>query len=97
MCANISFTRCAAARRVRPASTISTTSALVDADKTTLSESKSAGERRLRRLVRLRDNLAHAQDVVSGDWDVLVEFARALDRILALGSAFARPRRTRRR
>lgn len=60
-------------------------------------ESKSAGERRLRRLVRLRDNLAHAQDVVSGDWEVLVEFARALDRILALGSAFARPRRARRR
>lgn len=59
-------------------------------------ESKSAGERRLRRLVQLRDNLAHAQDIVSGDWEVILTFAQALERIVALGSAFGAPRRARR-
>jgi len=60
--------------------------------------SKEAGERALRRLGGLRDSLAHAQDIVTGDWDVILRLAERLDDILALGSAFqparrARPRR----
>ena len=50
--------------------------------------SRREGERRLRRLVQLRDNLAHSQDIVSGDWDVIVGLARTLDGVLGIGSAF---------
>lgn len=60
--------------------------------------SKEAGERALRRLAGLRDSLAHSQDIVTGDWDMILRLAERLDDILGLGSAFqparrARPRR----
>jgi len=57
--------------------------------------SKEQGERALRRLGRLRDNLAHAQDIVTEDWPVILALAARLDRIIAAGMAFARPLRTR--
>jgi hypothetical protein len=57
--------------------------------------SKEAGERRLRRLSRLRDSLAHSQDIVSNDWDMVLRFAARLEDIVRLGGAFARPRRAR--
>ncbi|MCU0230874.1 MAG: hypothetical protein MUC67_05785 [Acidobacteria bacterium] len=58
-------------------------------------ESKESGERALRRLGHLRDNLAHAQDIVTDDWPVVLALAARLDDIVGMGSAFARPRRAR--
>lgn len=55
--------------------------------------SREDGQRRLRRLARLRDGLAHAQDIVTDDWPVILGFAKDLDGILAFGSAFAAPPR----
>jgi hypothetical protein len=57
--------------------------------------SKEAGERALKRLGQLRNGLAHAQDIVTGDWDMILRLAGRLDDIALLGSAFARPRRAR--
>jgi len=56
--------------------------------------SKSAGDRAVRRLAGLRDSLAHSQDVVTEDWDVIVRLAEGLDGILRIGSAFQEPRRS---
>jgi hypothetical protein len=57
--------------------------------------SKEAGERTLKKLAQLRNSLAHAQDIVTGDWDMILGLAERLEDIVLLGSTFARPRRTR--
>jgi hypothetical protein len=57
--------------------------------------SKEAGERTLKKLAQLRNGLAHAQDIVSGDWDTIVRLAGRLEDIVLLGSTFSRPRRAR--
>jgi len=57
--------------------------------------SKEAGERALRRLAGLRDSLAHSQDIVTGDWDMILRLAERLDDILGLASAFQPARRAR--
>lgn len=51
-------------------------------------ESKERGERAVRRIARLRDNLAHAQDIVGGDWDLILALAERMDGILRLGGLF---------
>ena len=43
--------------------------------------SKEAGERALRRLGQLRNNLAHAQDIVSEDWEMILRLAEGLENI----------------
>ena len=57
--------------------------------------SKEAGEKALRRLGQLRNNLAHAQDIVSEDWEMVLRLAEGLENIVNVGSAFVRPRRAR--
>jgi hypothetical protein len=57
--------------------------------------SKEAGERALHRLAGLRDSLAHSQDIVTGDWDMILRLAERLDDILGLASAFQPARRAR--
>ena len=57
--------------------------------------SKEAGERALRRLGQLRNNLAHAQDIVSEDWEMILRLAEGLENIVNVGTAFIRPRRAR--
>jgi len=57
--------------------------------------SKEAGERTLKKLAQLRNGLAHAQDIVSGDWDTIVRLAGRLEEIVLLGSTFSRARRAR--
>lgn len=57
--------------------------------------SKEAGERALKKLARLRNGLAHSQDIVTGDWDMILRLAGRLEDIVLLGSTFARPRRAR--
>jgi hypothetical protein len=57
--------------------------------------SKEAGEKALRRLGQLRNNLAHAQDIVTEDWEMVLRLAEGLENIVNVGSAFVRPRRAR--
>jgi hypothetical protein len=57
--------------------------------------SKEAGERALKELAQLRNGLAHSQDIVTKDWDMILRLAARLEDIVLLGSAFARPRRAR--
>jgi hypothetical protein len=57
--------------------------------------SKEAGERMLKKLAQLRNGLAHSQDIVTGDWDMVLGLAARLEDIVLLGSTFARPRRSR--
>jgi len=57
--------------------------------------SKEAGERALKRLAALRNSLAHAQDIVTGDWDMILRLAARLEDVVLLGSTFTRPRRAR--
>jgi hypothetical protein len=57
--------------------------------------SKEAGERALKKLAQLRNGLAHAQDIVTKDWDMILNLADRLENIILLGSTFARPRRAR--
>jgi hypothetical protein len=57
--------------------------------------SKEAGEKALRRLGQLRNNLAHAQDIVSEDGEMILRLAEGLENIVNVGSAFVRPRRAR--
>ena len=47
-------------------------------------ESRTAATRALKRVERLRNNLAHAQGIASGNWTVIVRFSMNMDRILAL-------------
>lgn len=57
--------------------------------------SKEAGERALKKLAQLRNGLAHAQDIVTKDWDMILRLADQLENIVLLGSTFGRPRRAR--
>jgi hypothetical protein len=57
--------------------------------------SKEAGERALKKLAQLRNGLAHAQDIVTRDWDMILRLADRLEDIVLLGSTFDRPRRAR--
>jgi len=57
--------------------------------------SKEAGERALKKLAQLRNGLAHSQDIVTGDWDMILRLAGRLEDIVLLGSTFSRPRRAR--
>jgi hypothetical protein len=57
--------------------------------------SKEAGERALKKLAQLRNGLAHSQDIVTRDWDMILRLAGRLEDIVLLGSTFARPRRAR--
>jgi len=57
-------------------------------------ESKSAGDRAVRRLAGLRDSLAHSQDVVTEGWDVIVRLAENVDAILRVSSTFHGVRRS---
>jgi len=45
--------------------------------------SKRDGERAMKDLQSLRNNLAHAQDIVAVNWDAIVSLSRRLDRIMA--------------
>lgn len=51
--------------------------------------SREEGQRRFRRLARLRDGLAHAQDIVTDEWPVILELAHRLDAIVSFGATFA--------
>jgi hypothetical protein len=44
--------------------------------------SKSQGNKHIRRLESLRNLLAHSQDIVSNDWDTIVGLAESLEEIL---------------
>jgi hypothetical protein len=57
--------------------------------------SKEAGERTLKKLAQLRNGLAHSQDIVTRDWDMILRLAARLEDIVLLGSTFGRPRRAR--
>ena len=57
--------------------------------------SKEAGERALKKLAQLRNGLAHAQDIVTKDWDMILRLADELENIVLLGSTFGRTRRSR--
>jgi len=56
--------------------------------------SKEAGERAIRRLGRLRDSLAHAQDIVSDDWELILAAAERMPAILQFASVFPVRRRS---
>jgi hypothetical protein len=56
--------------------------------------SKGAGEKTVRRLSRLRDNLAHSQDIVSDDWEMILQLAERVEGIMRLGSVFPARRRS---
>ena len=45
--------------------------------------SKDKGEELLKALEHLRDELAHAQDIITGRWPQLVEFAQTAEQLLA--------------
>ena len=45
--------------------------------------SKGKGEELLKTLEHLRDELAHAQDIITGRWPQLVEFAQRAEELLA--------------
>jgi hypothetical protein len=57
--------------------------------------SKESGERALKKLAQLRNGLAHSQDIVTRDWDMILRLAGRLEDIVLLGSTFSRPRRAR--
>ncbi len=46
--------------------------------------SRRRGDEVVKRLEMLRNNLAHSQDVVSGDWEIIVGLAENLDRVIAM-------------
>jgi len=46
--------------------------------------SRSRGEEVVKRLETLRNNLAHSQDIVTLDWEIIVELSENLDRILSI-------------
>lgn len=47
--------------------------------------SRRRGDETIAGIERLRNNLAHAQDIVSHDWEIIVALVDNLDRVLALG------------
>ena len=46
-------------------------------------ESRRQGEQALKQLESLRNNLAHAQDIVTYNWEGIVKISRRLDRIIS--------------
>jgi len=57
-------------------------------------QSKREGDRLIRDLGRLRDSLAHSQDIVTHGWEVIVAMAEQIDEILRFGSTFQVRRRS---
>lgn len=51
--------------------------------------SRRRGDEVIAGIERLRNNLAHAQDIVSFDWEIIVALAGNLDRLIALGRRVA--------
>jgi hypothetical protein len=56
---------------------------------------KGAAKRVIKDLESLRNNLAHAQDIVSEDWEMILRLAEGLENIVNVSGAFIRPRRAR--
>jgi hypothetical protein len=50
---------------------------------TTQFSSRKQLEKEAKRLERLRNNLAHSQDIITTDWEAILGLAESLDRILA--------------
>lgn len=48
--------------------------------------SRSRGEETVKRLEGLRNNLAHSQDIITCDWEMIVGLAENLDKVVALRS-----------
>jgi hypothetical protein len=48
----------------------------------TIFSSRRQIESTFKNLERLRNNLAHAQDIISGDWETIVTLSENLDRVL---------------
>jgi len=46
--------------------------------------SRSRGEEVIKRLETLRNNLAHSQDIVTFDFEIIAELSENLDRILSI-------------
>jgi len=44
--------------------------------------SRSRGEQTVKELEALRNNLAHSQDIITSDWDVIVRMVENLDKVL---------------
>jgi hypothetical protein len=53
--------------------------------------SRRRGDETIKHLEALRNNLAHAQDIVSFDWDMIVTLADNLDRVASLGQPRSSP------
>jgi hypothetical protein len=45
-------------------------------------ESKNEGERGIKALESLRNNLAHSQDIISANWDAIVRISQRLEKIM---------------
>ena len=48
--------------------------------------SRHRGDEVIKSLERLRNNLAHSQDIVSSDWDTIVVLVKNLERVIHLGA-----------
>jgi hypothetical protein len=60
-----------------------------DIRRRTVFASRRQAEDGIRLLEGLRNNLAHAQDIVSGDWEAIVQLSGHLDQVLGTGPADA--------
>ena len=50
--------------------------------------SRHRGDEVIKSLERLRNNLAHAQDIVAFDWETIVSMAQNLERVIELGGRY---------
>jgi hypothetical protein len=48
--------------------------------------SRRRGDEAIKNLERLRNNLAHSQDIVSSDWDTIVALVNNLEKVIHLGN-----------
>ena len=55
--------------------------------------SRKEGERIVRQLSKLRDSLAHSQDIITDGWDTIVSLAENLEGVLRIASTFPDLRR----
>ncbi len=46
-------------------------------------QSRRQAEQMVKQLEKLRNNLAHSQDIVTGDWETIVELSQNLDQLIA--------------
>ena len=53
--------------------------------------SRRRGEEVIKNLEKLRNNLAHAQDIVSLDWETIVGFSENLETVIQLGIEVDQP------